>query len=363
MEFIDLIAQKNRIKKEIMESFESVIDRGQFILGKEVDELEKRLAEFTKTKYCIANANGTDALVLALRALEIGAGDEVIVPAFTFFATAEAVSLVGATPVFVDIDRKTYNIDPVCVEKALTKKTKAVIAVSLYGVCADFKALNKLASAHNFAIIEDAAQSFGADYFENRSCGMTTISTTSFFPSKPLGCYGDGGACFTNDEKLVKRLTTLRAHGQEKRYTHVDIGYNSRMDTIQAAILLKKLDIFPSEIESRHQIAKRYIDAFNGKFKMQTIPNGMSSVFAQFTIEVSNREEFQNALKEMGIPTAVHYPIPLHQQPVYKSTFGHLNFPESQEASARVVSLPMHPYLDVKTQDMIIANVLKFGKN
>jgi UDP-2-acetamido-2-deoxy-ribo-hexuluronate aminotransferase len=362
VEFIDLITQKNKIKKEIMDSIESVIDRCHFILGEEVTTLENRLAQFTKSKYCIANANGTDALVLALRALDIGAGDEVIVPAFTFFATAEAVSLVGATPIFVDINRRTYNIEPGLIEAAVTKKTKAIIPVSLYGLCADFKTINQIASKHNLAVIEDAAQSFGAKYFDQFSGGITTISTTSFFPSKPLGCYGDGGALFTNDEKLAKKLIELRAHGQEKRYTHVSIGYNSRMDTIQAAILLKKLDIFPSEIESRQSIAQRYIKAFDQKFKMQTIPEGYSSVFAQFTIEVNNRDEFQNKLKEVGIPTAIHYPIPLHHQPVYKEKFGHLNLPESAAASARVVSLPMHPYLDAKTQDFIIENALKFGK-
>lgn len=358
MEFIDLIAQKNRIKKEIMESVESVIDRGYFILGEEVATLENRLAAFTKSKFCIANANGTDALILALRALNIGPGDEVIVPAFTFFATAEAVSLVGATPIFVDINRQTYNIEPKLIEKAVSNNTKAIIPVSLYGLCADFKSINLIASKYKLAVIEDAAQSFGAKYFDQFSCGITTISTTSFFPSKPLGCYGDGGALFTNDENLAKRLLELRAHGQEKRYTHTSIGYNSRMDTIQAAILLNKLDIFPSEIEMRNQIASRYGQAFQDKFKMQIIPEGQSSIFAQFTIEVENRDEFQKKLKEVGIPTAVHYPIPLHLQPVYKKEFGHLNLPESTAASTRVVSLPMHPYLDTKTQDFIIENAL-----
>jgi UDP-2-acetamido-2-deoxy-ribo-hexuluronate aminotransferase len=361
MEFIDLIAQKNRIKKELMDSIESVIDRGQFILGSEVTTLENRLAEFVGSKYCIANANGTDALVLALRALDIGPGDEVIVPAFTFFATAEAVSIVGATPVFVDIDRETYNIEPKFIEDAVTSKTKAIIAVSLYGLCADLKALSELASKHNIALIEDAAQSFGARYFDKSSCGIATISTTSFFPSKPLGGYGDGGALFTNDEFLSKKLIELRAHGQSKRYTHVSIGYNSRMDTLQAAILLKKLDIFPSEIIAREKIAQRYREVFKGKFKMQTIPEGYQSVWAQFTIEVDNRELVQEKLKEVGIPTAVHYPIPLHQQPVYKNEFGHLEFIESSAASARVMSLPMHPYLDEKTQDFIIENVLKLS--
>lgn len=363
MEFIDLVAQKNRIKKEIMQAFEDVIDRGHFILGAEVAELEKRLCDFTKSKFCIANANGTDALVIALRALNIGPGDEVIVPAFTFFATAEAVSTVGATPVFIDIDRNTYNIEPSFIEPAITKKTKAIIPVGLYGVCPDFRAIEKVASKYNIAIIEDAAQSFGARYHDQISCGVTTISTTSFFPSKPLGCYGDGGALFTNDETLAKKIIELRAHGQEKRYTHVSIGYNSRMDTIQAAILLKKLEIFPSEIELRNTVASRYLNAFLGKFKMQSVPTGQSSVFAQFTIEVSNREDFQNKLKEVGIPTAVHYPIPLQLQPVYKKEFGHLNLPESTQASSRVVSLPMHPYLETKDQDFIIENVLKFGMN
>jgi UDP-2-acetamido-2-deoxy-ribo-hexuluronate aminotransferase len=362
MEFIDLIAQKNRIKKEIMESFESVIDRGHFILGEEVSILENRLAKFTNSKFCVANANGTDALVIALRALNIGPGDEVIIPAFTFFATAEAVSSIGATPVFVDINRNTYNVEPKLIEAAITKKTKAIMPVSLYGLCADFKAINKIASEFNLAVIEDAAQSFGAKYFDQYSCGITTISTTSFFPSKPLGCYGDGGALFTNNEELAKKILELRAHGQERRYTHVSIGYNSRMDTIQAAILLKKLDIFPSEIDMRNVIAKNYTQAFEGKFKMQNIPEGYTSVFAQFTIEVSNRDEFQNSLKEAGIPTAVHYPIPLHKQPVYQNEFGHLTIKESTEAASRVVSLPMHPYLDSKDQNYIIENVLKFGK-
>lgn len=363
MEFIDLIAQKNKIKKELMDAFESVIDRGHFILGEEVAILEKRLAEFTGAKHCIANANGTDALVLALRALDIGPGDEVIIPSFTFFATAEAVSIVGATPVFMDINRKSYNIDVNQIEASITKKTKAIMPVSLYGLCVDLDAINAIAAKHKIAVIEDAAQSFGAKIGNKRSCGSATISTTSFFPSKPLGGYGDSGALFTNDDTLAKKLLELRAHGQEKRYTHVRIGYNSRMDTLQAAILLKKLDIFPEEIESRQVIAKRYFDAFNGKFTMQEVPEGYLSVYAQFTIEVSNREEFQNNLKEHGIPTAVHYPIPLHLQPVYKNEFGHLNLPQSTEASKRVVSLPMHPYLDEKTQDFIIANALKFGKN
>jgi UDP-2-acetamido-2-deoxy-ribo-hexuluronate aminotransferase len=363
LEFIDLISQKERIKKDLMKSLEGIIDRAQFILGPEVPELEGRLAEFTGSKFCIANANGTDALVLALRALNIGAGDEVIVPSFTFFATAEAVSLVGATPVFIDIDPQTYNMDPAFIEKALTKKSKAIIPVSLYGLCADLDPINLIAKKHDLFVIEDAAQSFGAGYKNGRSCALSTISCTSFFPSKPLGAYGDGGACFTNDPKLAERLKELRVHGQEKRYVHSSIGYNSRMDTLQAAVLLKKLDIFSSEIEARHKIGNRYLDAFKSAFKTQHIPKDQTSVFAQFTIEVNNREEFQNNLKTVGIPTAVHYPIPLHRQPVYLKDFGHLNLAHSQAASERVVSLPMHPYLDNKTQDFIIENALKFGKN
>lgn len=363
MDFIDLVSQKNRIKKELMTSIEGILDRAQFILGPEVAELEGRLAEFTDTKHCIGNANGTDALVLALRALNIGKNDEVIVPAFTFFATAEAVSLLGAKPVFVDIDRDTYNINPKLIENAITKNTKAIIPVCLYGVCADFDSINQIAQKHSLAVIEDAAQSFGATYKSKRSGGLSTIACTSFFPSKPLGCYGDGGACFTNDDNLATKLKELRAHGQEKRYTHTSIGYNSRLDTLQAAILLKKMDIFPSEIESRNTIAKNYINAFEGKFKMQFIPAGQSSVFAQFTIEVANRAEFQASLNERGIPTAVHYPIPLHLQPVYKNEYAGLKLKESEEASQRVVSIPMHPYLQPSDQNFIIENVLKFGKN
>jgi UDP-2-acetamido-2-deoxy-ribo-hexuluronate aminotransferase len=224
------------------------------------------------------------------------------------------------------------------------------------------KSINELAFKNNIATIEDAAQSFGARYHGKVSCSEATISTTSFFPSKPLGCYGDGGALFTNDESLAKKITELRAHGQAKRYTHVSVGYNSRMDTLQAAILLEKLKIFPSEIEARNKIAQIYIQAFKNKFKMQSIPENYTSVFAQFTIEVSNREEFQNKLKEVGVPTAVHYPIPLHLQPVYEKEFGHLKLEQSLEASKRVVSLPMHPYLKTSDQEFIIEHVLKFGK-
>lgn len=363
MEFIDLAAQKERIKKDLMLSIESVIDRAQFILGPEVAELERKLEAFTGIKHCIANANGTDALVLALRALDVGPGDEVIIPAFTFFASAESVSLVGAKPVFIDIDRETYNLNPKLLESLITNKTKAIVPVSLYGVCADFDEIMRIATKHNIPVIEDAAQSFGAQYKGKRSCGIATISCTSFFPSKPLGCYGDGGACFTNDDNLAKKLRELRAHGQEKRYVHTSIGYNSRLDTLQAAILLKKMEIFPSEIESRNQIAKKYIEAFQGKFKMQTIPSSQTSVFAQFTIEVSNRSEFQANLQNVGIPTAIHYPVPLHKQPVYASDYLGQKYHESEEASSRVVSIPMHPYLNDEDQKFIIENVLKFGRN
>ncbi len=363
MEFINLKAQYQTIKGDLLKEIEQVLNQGQFILGEQVAQLETKLANYVGVKHCITNANGTDALVLALRALNIGNGDEVIVPSFTFFASAEAVTLVGATPVFVDIDEKTYNVTADIAEKFINKNTKAIIAVSLYGLCPDLKKLIALCEKNNVALIEDAAQSFGAEFDGKKSCSLATISCTSFFPSKPLGAYGDGGACFTNNGALAKKLKELRTHGQEKRYHHTDIGYNSRLDTVQAAILLKKLEIFPNEVVLRNKIAANYQEAFKGNFKIQEIPAGYTSVYAQFTIEVSNREEFQKKLNEVNIPTAVHYPIPLHKQPVYLKEYAEVVLPKSESASARVVSLPMHPYLTTDEQAYVIENVLKFGKN
>lgn len=357
MEFIDLKSQQARIQKSLQERMNKVLANGQYIMGPEVAELESVLAKFTGSKHCITNANGTDALLLALMALGVKAGDEIITTPFSFFATAEVISFIGAIPVFVDIEPDTYMIDPKLIEAKITKKTKAIIPVSLYGQCADYDAINEIAVKYNLPVIEDAAQSFGASYKGRLSCNLTTISCTSFFPSKPLGCYGDGGACFTNDDALAEKLRVLRSHGQAKRYYHTEVGMNSRLDTLQAAILLSKMEIFAEEILLRDKIGARYTQLLGDKVKVQKILAHNKSAYAQYTIEVDNRDQFIEALKKEGVPTAVHYPIPLHLQPVYEGQHKRGEYPLSEQAASRVVSLPMHPYLDEATQDKIVAVV------
>ncbi|MEC7276604.1 MAG: DegT/DnrJ/EryC1/StrS aminotransferase family protein [Bdellovibrionota bacterium] len=357
MPFIDLKTQYQNISEEINGRINDVLNHSQFILGPEVKELESELASYVEVKHAIGCSSGTDALLLALMALDIKRGDEVIVPDFSFFATSEVVSFLGATPIFVDIDPVTYNISPTEVEKAITTKTKAIIAVSLYGQCADYDRLNKL----GVPVIEDGAQSFGATYKGKKSCSLTTIGCTSFFPSKPLGCYGDGGALFTNDDQLNEKMRQLLAHGQSKRYVHSQIGINGRLDTIQAAILLEKLKIFEKEIQLRHSVASRYDKGLKGKFKTPTILEENTSVYAQYTIEVEDRERFQSTLKEKGIPTAIHYPKPLSKQPIYSDIREEGINPLSQSAADRVVSLPFSPYLTEEAQDFIIKEVQSFS--
>ena len=360
MEFIDLKSQQKRIRKDIEARMAKVLDHGQYILGPEIAELEDKLAKFVGVKHCISNSNGTDALLLPLMAAGIGCGDEVITTPFTFFATGEMITLAGAKPVFVDIDPNTYNIDASLIEKAMTSKTKAIMPVSLYGQCADFDAIHDIAHKHKLLVIEDAAQSFGAEYKGKKSCSLSHVAATSFFPSKPLGGYGDSGACFTNDDKLAKAMKELRVHGQEKRYYHTRIGINARMDTLQAAILLSKLEIFPEEVELRKKWGQVYKEMLGPEFKTQlTLPNS-TSVYAQFTIEVDEREQFIKRMNELGIPTSVHYPIPLHLQPVYASFgFKKGDFPHAEKAAQRVVSLPMHPYLDEGTIEKVVNTVKK----
>ncbi|HCT6425674.1 TPA: DegT/DnrJ/EryC1/StrS family aminotransferase, partial [Citrobacter freundii] len=263
MQFIDLVVQQNRIKEKLDSAIKKVLEHGQYILGPEVAELENKLAEFTGAKHCISVANGTDALQIAQMAFGIGPGDEVITPGFTYIATAETVALLGAKPVYVDVCPKTYNLDPEKLEAAITPRTKAIIPVSLYGQCADYDAINAIADKYGIPVIEDAAQSFGASYKNKRSCNLTTVSCTSFFPSKPLGCYGDGGAIFTNDDELAKVIRQIARHGQDRRYHHIRIGVNSRLDTLQAAILLPKLEIFEDEMQLRNKVAKRYSELLN----------------------------------------------------------------------------------------------------
>lgn len=355
IEFIDLKSQQARIKDKIDAGIQQVLSHGQYILGPEVSVLEERLAEFVGAKYSITCANGTDALQIALMALSIGPGDEVITPGFTYIATAETVALLGAQPVYVDVDPRTYNLDPTLLEAAITPRTKAIIPVSLYGQCADFDAINAIAAKHGIPVIEDAAQSFGASYKGKRSCNLSTISCTSFFPSKPLGCYGDGGAIFTNDEKLATVLRQIARHGQDRRYHHIRVGVNSRLDTLQAAILLPKLEIFEEEIALRQQVAKDY-DRLLADAGIETTPYiepHNVCVYAQYTVRVKNRDAVQAKLKEAGVPTAVHYPIPLNKQPAVADATAQL--PVGDEVAGQVMSLPMHPYLTLADQEAIVA--------
>ena len=360
MQFIDLKKQHKLIEDKIQKRFNDVMAHGKFIMGPEVAELETKLADYVGCKHAIGCANGTDALTIALDALGIGPGDEVISTSFTFFATGETIAINGAKLVFVDINPDTYNIDVNKIEEKITDKTKAIIPVSLYGQMSDMESIMSLAKKYNLSVIEDAAQSFGATQNGKKSCSIATISTTSFFPAKPLGCYGDGGALFTNDDDIAIKIKEIRNHGQSKRYTHTRLGYNSRLDTLQAAFLIEKLVIFPEEVKLRQKVAKRYDDAFAGKVKTTKVTEGKTSVYAQYTIEVDNRDEFLKKMKADGIPTAVHYPIPIHHQPIFKEIgYGSIDMPNSDLASQKVVSLPMHPYLDEETQDLIISCVLK----
>jgi UDP-2-acetamido-2-deoxy-ribo-hexuluronate aminotransferase len=357
MNFIDLKSQYRDIEADVNARIKKVLEHGQYILGPEVKELEGKLAEFTGTKHCIGLSSGTDALLVAMLALDIGRGDEVITTPFTFIATGETIALLGAVPVFVDVDPRTYNLDPALIEAAITPKTKAIIPVSLYGQCCDYDAINAIAARHSLPVIEDGAQSFGATYKGRRSCALTTIGCTSFFPSKPLGAYGDGGACFTDDDDLAKTMRELSNHGQDRRYHHARIGINGRLDTIQAAVLLAKLPLFAGETEKRARIGKRYSELLTAKdIVTPYIAPDNTSVYAQYTIQVKDREKVQKALAEKNIPTAVHYPIPLNKQPAMQQE--HLDFPVAEQLARQVISLPMHPYLGPADQDAIAAAVL-----
>ena len=369
MDFIDLKSQYQHLKAEIDAGIQRVLDHGQYILGPEVAELEEKLAAFTGAKHCITVANGTDALQIAQMALGIGPGDEVITPGFTYIATAETVALLGAKPVYVDIDPRTYNLDPSLLEAAITPRTKAIIPVSLYGQCADMDAINAIAAKHGIPVIEDTAQSFGATYKGRKSCNLSTIACTSFFPSKPLGAYGDGGAIFTNDEELAKVMRQIARHGQDRRYHHIRVGINSRLDTLQAAILLPKLAIFDEELAARQHVAERYNQLFlslrgaegdaaihapsNQVIRTPFVEPHNTSAWAQYTIQVPNRDQVQEKLKATGIPTAVHYPIPLNKQPAVADASAHL--PVGDAVAQRVMSLPMHQYLTQTDQQTIVA--------
>jgi UDP-2-acetamido-2-deoxy-ribo-hexuluronate aminotransferase len=358
IDFIDLKTQYQRLKTEIDAGIQRVLDHGQYILGPEVVELEEKLAAFVGAKYCITVANGTDALQIAQMALGIGPGDEVITPGFTYIATAETVALLSAKPVYVDIDPRTYNLDPKLLEAAITPRTRAIIPVSLYGQCADFDAINAIAARHGIPVIEDAAQSFGASYKGRKSCNLSTIACASFFPSKPLGCYGDGGAIFTNDDELAKVMRQIARHGQDRRYHHIRVGVNSRLDTLQAAILLPKLAVLDEEIAQRQQVATLYKKLL-GEASIHTTPYvepHNTSAWAQYTIRVQDRDAVQEKLRQAGIPTAVHYPIPLNKQPAVADDSAQL--PMGDKVAEQVMSLPMSPGL-TQTDQARIAELLR----
>lgn len=346
MDFVDLKTQYRKLKPAIDARIQAVLDHGQYILGPEVRELEERLAARVGAKHCIACSSGTDALLIAMMALGIGPGDEVITAPFTFFATGEMIALLGATPVFVDIEPRTWNLDAARIEAAITPRTRAIMPVSLYGQCADMDEINAIAGRHGLAVVEDAAQSFGALYKGRASGNLSTIGCTSFFPSKPLGCYGDGGACFSNDDALAGAMRELRNHGQDRRYHHVRIGMNGRMDTLQAAVLLAKLEVFDTELIARNEAAGRYAALLKNIVSTPEVRPDRTSVWAQYTIEVDDRIAVERAMTEQGIPTAVHYPEALHLQPVFAHLgLGEGTFPVAERAAKRVISLPMHPYL------------------
>jgi UDP-2-acetamido-2-deoxy-ribo-hexuluronate aminotransferase len=359
-EFVDLKAQYAVLKESINARISEVLQHGQFIMGPEVNELEARLAAYSGAKHCITCASGTEALLIALMALNIKSGDEVITTPFTFVATAEMIALLGAKPVFVDIDSDTCNIDVSQIESAITPRTRAVLPVSLYGQPADMDEINVIAENHGLCVIEDAAQSFGALYKNRHSCNLSTIGCTSFFPSKPLGCYGDGGALFTSDDVLAAAMREIRVHGQSKRYHHSRIGVGGRMDTLQCAVVLAKLERFEWEIEQRIRLGKRYdtlFAALSPALRTILVKPERTSVYAQYTIISESRDIIQASLRTLGVPTAVHYPVPLHRQPAYCSGIANIQLPVSEALGARVISLPMYPDLRNDIQDRIVAHV------
>jgi len=358
VEFVDLKAQYRLLQAGIDARMRAVLEHGQYILGPEVGELEERLAARTGSAHCISCSSGTDALLIAMMALGVGPGDEVVTTPFTFVATVETIVLLRATPVFVDIDPRTYNLDPARLGGAITSRTRAIMPVSLYGQCAEMDAINAIAAEHGIAVIEDAAQSFGATYKERQSSNLSTIGCTSFFPSKPLGCYGDGGACFTNDAALATRMRQIRVHGQDRRYHHPLVGINGRLDSLQAAVLLAKLEAFDSEVRLRAEIGAAYSECLREVVKTPYLEPHNTSVFAQYTIEVEDRQGFQGRLQAAGVPTAVHYPVPLHLQPAFaRPGLGRGSFPLAEAAADRVISLPIHPYLSQTDQETVVAAV------
>jgi UDP-2-acetamido-2-deoxy-ribo-hexuluronate aminotransferase len=386
MQFIDLAAQQHLIRDKIEANIQAVLAHGKYIMGPEIKELEKRLAEFVGVEHGIACSSGTDALLLALMAYKVGPGDAIFTSPFTFIATAEVISLLGAIPVFMDIYPKTFNLDPKHLEKAIVAlqkgssdyplprigdpslTPKGIIAVDLFGLPADYDAINAAAKEHGLFVIEDAAQSFGAEYKGKRACSLADVACTSFFPAKPLGCYGDGGMCFTDNADLAEKMRSLSVHGQgSHKYENVRIGINGRLDTIQAAILNAKFDIFPEEIELRQKVATKYNELLSGlsnELVVPHVPPEYHSVWAQYSVlskHEKHRSELQNRLKEAGIPTAIYYPKPLHLQTAFQNlSYKAGDFPVSEDCAGRIFSLPMHPYLSAEDQEQI-ARIIEQG--
>lgn len=358
MEFIDLKEQYRRYKSEIDERMRSVVQHGHFIMGPEIAEVEQVLARYVKVKHCITVASGTHSLEIALRALGVGPGDEVITVPFTWISTAEVIGLVGAKPVFTDIDPLTYNMDVGQLEAAITSHTKAILPVSLFGQMPDYARINAIAAKYDLPVIEDGAQSFGATQQGRYSCGVTTIGSTSFFPAKPLGCYGDGGALFTNDDVLAEKMKAIRTHGGLRRHHHPVLGMNGRFDTLQAAVLLAKLPHFEDEVAARGRLGARYSSLLPAACRPPAVASGNTHVYAQYTIRVPERDKMAEKLKSAGIPTAVYYPKCLHEQPVFASCGNKWgDFPKSESVSREVLSLPMHPFLNEADQDAIVAAI------
>jgi len=362
IQFIDLKRQYELLKSDIDAQIQTVIDNSSFIMGPQINELEKKLAEHVGVKHAISCASGTDALLLPLLAYDIQPGDEIITTAFSFIATAEVIAFLKAKPVFVDIDPETYNIDSSKIHAAITSRTKGIIAVNIFGQCADFDEINAIARDHGLFVIEDAAQSFGAEYQNRRSCSLADMGCTSFFPAKPLGCYGDGGMIFTNDSKRADVMESIRVHGKgTDKYDNIRIGVNARMDTIQAAIVLAKFKPYADEIQARQRVAKYYSDGLADVVCVPKILNHNRSVFAQYSIRVREREGLINFLKQKQIPTAIHYPKPLHLQ----TAFAYLGYkadslPVAEAVCKDILALPMHPYLTKEEQDHIIGSIKEF---
>lgn len=358
MQFIDLQTQYKSYQAEIDARMRTVLTHGHYIMGPEIAELESVLAAYVGVTQCITAASGTDSLEIALRALNVGHGDEVITVPFTWISTAEVIGMVGAKPVFVDIEPQAYNINLDLIEQAITSRTKAILPVSLFGQMPDYDRLKAIAGKHNLPVIEDGAQSFGATQNGKRSCGVTLIGSTSFFPAKPLGCFGDGGALFTNDAALAEKMRAIRTHGGLKRHHHPYLGMNGRFDTLQAAVILGKFPHFEWEVKERGRLGARYTEMLRSTCVVPEVVAGNTHVYAQYTIRVPDREGLANKLKAEGIPTAVYYPKCLHEQPIFANNgqrYG--DFPVAEKASREVISLPMHPFLSEADQDKIVGAI------